>query len=381
MISFPLEIAKALEELKIKSLTPIQEKVIPKIFEGVDLIALAETGSGKTLSFVLPLISQLIKTPKRPTRILIITPTKELSEQILSVVKRISRNTNVLSMAIYGGKSALDQAKSLKNGVHVLVACPGRLCDHIEKKTVDLSGVTCVVLDEADQLMDMGFHPQIQKIMEQTKSRKQTLLFSATMDDSIKLLVDEFIQNGITIEENSNSPKKNITDFFCPISRELRYPFLKFLIKHFNIKAGLIFTRTKDEARILQSLLEKDKYKVAALEGDMSTHERKKSLQKMRDKKIHLLIATDIAARGLDIPHMAYIINLNPPANLDSYIHRIGRAARHEKSGIAITLYLENEELDEVIILHEKQKKKLLPTKYPEFDYQMKILKKDQKIL
>ncbi len=380
MIQFPEVIQKALTEMKIKTLTPIQEQTIPIIMEGLNLIALSETGSGKTLAFTLPLIARLIGVPKRPTRILIITPTKELSEQILGVAKKCARHTTIISASIYGGNSFSEQERVLKKGVHLIVACPGRLKDHIEKNTIDLSGIETVVLDEADQLMDMGFLPHLRIALEATKTRKQTLLFSATMSQEVKILSEEFLTGATVVEFEANKAKAIVTEAFCPISEELRYPFIRFLLKHHKIKACLIFTRTKEEARSLNVLLQEDKYKSAVLEGDMTTHQRKKALGALKEKLINIMVATDIAARGLDIPHVTHIINLNPPLNAESYIHRLGRTARHDKGGMAITIYMpvEKDHLEKVLTDQEKE---LKITKFKEFNYQLRLEKRNLRMI
>jgi ATP-dependent RNA helicase RhlE len=380
MIQFPEAIQKALTEMKIQTLTPIQEQAIPVIMEGRDLIALSETGSGKTLAFTLPLVANLIGAAKRPTKVLIITPTKELSEQILGVAKKCARFTTIISTSIYGGNSFSEQERELKNGVHLIVACPGRLKDHIEKNTIDLSGIETVVLDEADQLMDMGFLPHLRVALEATKERKQTLLFSATMSEEVKILTEEFLTGATLVEFQANKAKAIVTEAFCPISDELRYPFIRFLLKHHKIRACLIFTRTKEEARSLNALLAEDKYKSAVLEGDMTTHQRKKALGGLKEKTINIMVATDIAARGLDIPHVTHIINLNPPLNAESYIHRLGRTARHDKGGMAITIYMP-EEKEKIERILEDQGKTLIITKFKEFNYQLRIEKRHLRVI
>ncbi len=380
MMNFPESIQNALSAMGIKTFTTIQEKAIPLIAEGKNVIGLSETGSGKTLAFVLPLTAKIIGAAKRPTKILIITPTKELSEQILAVAKKCAQGTNIISMSLYGGNSFSEQERALKNGVHLIVACPGRLKDHIEKNTIDLSGIETVVLDEADQLMDMGFLPHIRVAMEATESRKQTLLFSATMSDEVKILTEEFLTDAEVVEHKANKTKAIISEIFCPITEDLRYPFIRFLLKHYKIKGGLIFTRTKEEARSLNLLLTEDNYKSAVLEGDMTTHQRKKALTGLKEKTINILVATDIAARGLDIPHVTHIINLNPPESSDSYVHRVGRTARHDKGGTAITVYME----DEVEYLEDiltSQEKVLSPTKFKEFNYNLRIEKRALRII
>jgi len=379
-MKFPEAIDLAIKDMKITSWTKIQELAMPLILEGKDLVALSETGSGKTLAYLLPLLSGLIGKPKRPTKILVITPTKELAEQILSVAKKVARHTTILSMSLYGGKSQSEQARDLKNGVHLIVACPGRLSDHIEKGTVDLSKVETVVLDEADQLMDMGFLPHLKTALEATKERKQTLLFSATMDEEVKKLAEDFLSEPEFVEFKANKTKEIITEIFCPITRELRYSFLRFILKEHKIKSCILFTQTKEEARQLGAALVEDKYKAAVLEGDMTTHQRKKSLMGLKEKTINILVATDIASRGLDIPHVSHVINFNPPLESENYVHRVGRTARHESAGMAISLYLP-EEKDELEQILDKLGKKLHPKKYKEFNYALKINKKTTRVI
>jgi ATP-dependent RNA helicase RhlE len=377
-------IQKNLLTMKISQLTPIQELCIPVILDKKNVIGLSETGSGKTVAYLAPLLSNLIGKSKKPHRVLIVTPTKELAEQILSVAKKLAQGTTLISTSLYGGKSFSEQENELKKGQHLIVACPGRLVDHIEKKTIDLDGIESLILDEADQLFDMGFRPHLLKIIEATHNKFQTLLFSATMSEEIQLLVDESITNAIVINVNANSPKESIKETFCPITNDLKYPFLRFLFKHHKIKSALLFCNTKEEARSLFQLLTEDKYKVALLEGDMTTHQRKKSLQLLRDKSIHYLVATDVASRGLDIPHVSHVINLSPPLYTDSYIHRIGRTARHDKAGMAVTLYLKGDEHDEEEDLSKILKdcdQTLIPTKFKEFNYLLKIDKKNRRTI
>lgn len=352
---FSSDIQKALTDLKIKSFTEVQTLSIPLIMNGDNLIVASETGSGKTFAFLLPLIEKIKGQPKRPIRVLIISPTKELSDQTLKAVKQVARYTNILSMSIYGGKSFTEQVRDIKKGFHIIVACPGRLQEHIEKQTIDLTGVEYVVFDEADQLMDLGFYPQIEKIMDATnRNRKQTLLFSATINDEVKVLVKEFVGAGKIIKLNELKAKAVINEIFCPIKNNLKYSFLRFLFKHKKIKSALIFTNTKEEARTLSNQLKADHYPAVVLEGDMTSHQRQKSLVSLKSKTSRFLIATDVASRGIDIPHLTHVINYSIPLNLESYIHRVGRTARFDKDGEAITLF-EQKELDELQTLLNKE--------------------------
>lgn len=374
------DILKSLNDLNIKDPTPIQNMCIPRILDGENLIALSETGSGKTMAYLLPLLSLLTGKPKRPTKVLVITPTKELSEQILKVAKRLARYTNLISTSVYGGQSQTEQLRDFKNGYHLLVACPGRLKDHIEKETMDFSAVETLVLDEADQLMDMGFLPHLEIILKNTKERKQTLLFSATMNEEVKMLVDQYMPQSEVIEFKSNKTKEAIEERFCPIEAHLKYPFIRFILKDLKVKSAIFFTNTKEEARALYQYLLEDKYKVGILEGDMTTHQRKKNINGLKDKQIKFLVATDVASRGLDIPHVTHVFNITPPQLSDSYIHRAGRTARHEDEGLCLTMYSSDEEEDLVALL-DKHGKELKAFKFKAFNYKLSIPKKDLKLI
>jgi ATP-dependent RNA helicase RhlE len=377
-MEFNPAIQKAItDDFKITTFTKIQSECMPLIQAGKNVIGISETGSGKTLSFVLPLLDKIVGTPKRPTKVLIITPTKELSEQILAVVKKAARHTTLISMSLYGGKSFNEQALDMKKGVHVIVACPGRLKDHIEKETVDLSGVDYLVLDEADQLMDMGFLPALTEAIKACMNRKQTLLFSATLSEEVQGLVKDFLPEAEVVQLQNTKPKETITETFCPISPELKYPFLRFLLKYKKVKSCLIFTRTKEEATALGKALAEDKYQAVTLQGDMTTHQRKKALDALKLKQAMVLVATDVVARGIDIPHVTHVINFNPPESFESYVHRIGRTARHEKAGEAITLYTPDELEQLEKIMGDKEWR---PSKLKEFNYQLKLDKKQIKI-
>lgn len=365
-------IQKSLEELKITKLTPIQTESIPLILEGKNLVGLSETGSGKTLAFLIPSITKVIGHPKKDIKLLILTPTKELCSQIHLVVKKLSKYNNLLSFKILGGDNPQEQIRNVNKGIHILVATPGRLQDHVLKDSIDLSNIDIVVLDEADVMMDMGYHPQITDIVNACKNRNQTLLFSATMSNEAKTLVDEFLGEHEIIDINANQPKKVIEEFFCDIRSDLKLPFLKFLIKTEKIRAGLIFSNTKEGAKKLFDQLKEGKYKVELIEGEMSTHARKKALDRLKRKEVQFLIATDVASRGIDIPHITHIINYEVPLNKDSYIHRIGRTARHEKSGKAFTLCQLNEDERDILRIKEEINLK----KYKDFDYSMKIKRK-----
>lgn len=363
---------KSLTESKITKPTEIQTQAIPIILENKNVIGLSETGSGKTLAYLLPTIQKTIGKPKKNISVLIVTPTKELCAQVLKEVKKLTRHNQLLSTIIIGGENAIEQVRTLNKGQHIVVAGPGRLVDHIIKENIDLSAVDTVILDEVDIMMDMGFYPQLEIILTNIPESAQKLMFSATLNEDATKLVQTFVTDFEKIEINANQAKSSIEEIFTPIKKELRVPFLKFLIKTEKIRSALIFSNTKDGARFLFEQLNASKYKVALLEGEMSTHQRKISLDKFKRKEVQFLIATDVASRGIDIPHVTHVINFEVPLNLDSYIHRIGRTARHEKDGKAFTFCdLENDEKNILRIKDEISVKK-----YKEFDYNLKLKKK-----
>ena len=371
-----------LENFKITNFTEVQALSFPIINAKKNLIALAETGSGKTIAYLAPLLSSIEGSPKNPIKILVITPTKELAEQTLKTAKKLSQFTQLISYSIYGGKSFREQELDIKKGKHVIIACPGRLVDHIEKSTIDLSGVEAIVLDECDQLFDLGFLPHLKIILNAIPTNSQRLLFSATMSDEIKELAQESIREAEMINVQGNKPKEIIEEYFCPISHDLRYPFIRFLLKNFKMKSAILFCNTKEQARVLYDYLKSDQVKAAILEGDMTTHQRKKSLQALKDKSLPFLISTDVAARGLDIPHVKFIINLEPPLYSESYIHRMGRSARHDNNGSVFTLYRpESSESERLEKIASELKLEIKATKIKEFNYSLKIDNKNRRII
>jgi ATP-dependent RNA helicase RhlE len=361
-----------IEDEKITSFTPIQELTIPSILDGKSVVGLSETGSGKTLAFLVPTISQLIGTPKKNIKLLILTATKELALQILTVVKKCTRHNTLLSELIIGGDNINEQIRSINKGVQIIVATPGRLQEIIFKEGINLSEVDTIIFDEADVMMDMGYFPQLEVIYNECTNIKKALMFSATMSEEAQKLSENFINNPLIIRLNENQSKKSIEELFCPIDQKLKIPFLKFLFKEEKIKSGLVFCNTKEGARSLYEELLKAEYKVALIEGEMSTHQRKKALDLLRNKSIRILIATDVASRGIDITHLTHVINFEVPLNKDSYIHRIGRTARYEGIGKAITLYRPTND--------EKNLERIIdsvrPHKYKNFKYDIIIKKK-----
>lgn len=336
---FQESIQKAIIEQNYQSPTPIQSAVIPHALEGKDLIALAETGSGKTLSYLLPAIEKTIGKNRKSPSILVLVPTKELADQVHENFKKMAKHTNLLSTQIYGGKSINPQIQKLKKGIHCIIATPGRLTDHINRSTIDLSKIEHFIIDEADQMLDLGFYDRLTKIFEQLPKEKKTWLFSATMSDKIKNITEAHLVNPTIIELTDQKPKKSIEHTLVEINDELKYPFLKFLIKKEKIKSALIFVNTKEKAKLIGERLIFDKYKAYYLMGDMSKHARKKALDGLKSGEFRFLVATDVAGRGLDITNLTHVINFELPDIADQYVHRLGRSARFDRTGKAISLY------------------------------------------
>lgn len=367
--TLPEPIKKALLELNIKELTPVQELTISEINNQEKILAIAETGSGKTLSYLIPLTVDLISLPKNPPKALVIVPTQELCRQVATVFKKLATHTRLFSYEIYGGKSFDEQRRKLKLGANIIFCCPGRLLEHISQETINLTAVKYLVLDEVDELLQMGFYPQLKSILDTilTKNKTvQTLAFSATSSDEVKnLLISHEIQTK-EIFFKGNQIKESISEFFCPIESIHKLQFLRFIIKHFKIKSAIIFTNTKVHARELYEQLKNFNYPCELIEGDMSSHKRKSSLEIFKDKKAKFIIATDVLSRGLDLPDIGHVINWSPPLNYDSYVHRSGRTARFKKEGIVITLY-DQTELHELIKIFGKNFANIRPKIFKEF--------------
>ncbi|MFP4453068.1 MAG: DEAD/DEAH box helicase [Desulfobacterales bacterium] len=317
--------------------TPIQTKAIPSVLEGRDVMGMAQTGTGKTAVFVLPILNRLKETKNRGPRALILAPTRELAEQIHQSIRMLGGKTGVKSTAIYGGVAIGPQIKSLKKA-DIIVACPGRLLDHIGRKTVNLSGIEILVLDEADHMFDMGFLPDIRRILKQVPSKRQTLLFSATMPREIRQLAEESLTNPLTVKVGITAPAETVSHALFPVSQHLKTPLLLKLLKETSTGSVLVFTRTKHRAKRLGEQLSRAGYRTASLQGNLSQNRRQSAINGFRDGTFQILVATDIAARGIDISGVSHVINYDIPSTADAYIHRIGRTGRAEHTGDAFTL-------------------------------------------
>jgi len=318
--------------------TPIQQQAMPPILEGKDVMGLAQTGTGKTAAFALPILQRLVDGPRGKIRALIIAPTRELAEQIHEAFSALGHKTGIRSMTVYGGVNVNPQIQKLKQGIEIVVACPGRLLDHLSQGTINLSHVDVLVLDEADQMFDMGFLPDIRRILKQIPVKRQTLLFSATMPPDIRKLANEILLAPVTIQVGNTAPPVTVSHAIYPVAQHLKTALLLELLHHTDTDSVLIFTKTKHRAKRLGEQLEKTGYKAASLQGNLSQTRRQSALDGFRDGTYQILVATDIAARGIDVSQISHVINYDIPDTAEAYVHRIGRTGRAARSGDAFTL-------------------------------------------
>ncbi len=320
--------------------TAIQEAAIPPALEGRDLIGTAQTGTGKTAAFVLPILQRLLTTPATRGRLraLIITPTRELAEQIHAAIGELGRFTELRSATVYGGVGMSPQVDALGGGADIIVACPGRLLDHVRRGNADLSGVEALVLDEADRMLDMGFLPDVRRIVAQTPRERQTMLFSATFAPELNRFAAEILRDPERIEIGLRAPAQTVAHSLCPVAPEQKTELLLRLLDETNTASVLIFTRTKHRANRLVKQIGRAGLNAAVLHSNKSQNQRQKALDGFRSGQVQLLVATDIASRGLDVDTISHVINYDIPNTADDYIHRIGRTGRAERTGDAITL-------------------------------------------
>jgi len=323
--------------------TPIQLQAIPPILQGQDLVGLAQTGTGKTAAFVLPILQRLSQGQRGCVRALIIAPTRELAEQIHETTQGLGKQTRLRSVTVYGGVNITPQIQKLRGKAEIVVACPGRLLDHIRQKTINLSHVEVLVLDEADRMFDMGFLPDIRKILNHLPAHRQTLLFSATMPDDIKRLAHDILRNPVTVQINYTLPLTTVSHALYPVEHHHKNTLLMKLLQHTDTESVLIFTRTKQRAKSVAQRLKKAGYVATSLQGNMSQNQRQAALDGFRKGSFKILVATDIAARGIDVSHISHVINFDMPDTVEAYTHRIGRTGRAAKTGDAFTLTTQND--------------------------------------
>ena len=339
-----MEIIHAVNDLGFTDATPIQEKVIPHILQGHDLCATAKTGSGKTASYTMPIIDTLINTRKRLglARCLILVPTRELADQVASTFDELSVYTKKISYAVtIGGLSSITQEKKIKSGVDVIIATPGRLLDLYENNKINFVDIKTLVIDEVDRMLDMGFIPDVKKVMQILNPETQKLCFSATMPSAVKKIMDLFFNNPTIIKlESTKEPASNITQMFIKNAGvgKTKRDILKSLIKQENIDSAIIFCNRKSDIDTLQRSFSRSRLNSSPLHGDISQIKRTENLDNFKNKKTQYLIASDVAARGIDIDNLKHVINFDIPGSKEEYIHRIGRTGRAGNSGKSYTL-------------------------------------------
>ena len=317
--------------------TPIQQQAIPVVMAGKDILGLAQTGTGKTAAFMLPILQRLTKGPLRKVRALIVAPTRELAEQIAQTSITLSQRMKVSTVTVYGGVGKTPQINALRRGAEIVVACPGRLLDLIGEGQIDLSSVEVLVLDEADHMCDMGFLPDIQRILKHVPAQRQTLFFSATMREEIRTLAADILTDPVTVQIGMIAPAKTVSHALYPVSDGLKTRLLLTMLQKTPTERVLIFTRTKRRARSLAETLERSGYRVSALQGNMAQNRRQEAINGFRGGSYDILVATDIAARGIDVAAVSHVINYDMPDTVDAYTHRIGRTGRAQLTGEAFT--------------------------------------------
>jgi ATP-dependent RNA helicase RhlE len=336
------ELLRAISEKGYSQPTPIQQQAIPEILQGHDILAGAQTGTGKTAGFTLPLLQHLNQgkeSQQRRPRALILTPTRELAAQVRDSVKDYSKYLRLKSTAVFGGVSINPQTKTLRKGVDILVATPGRLLDHLRQNNVDLSAIEILVLDEADRMLDMGFINDIRKIIELLPTKRQNLLFSATYSKEIKKLADTLLQKPVMIEvAQRNTTAERVVQLVHPVDRVRKRELLSWLIGSKNWQQVLVFTRTKHGADKLAKQLQQDGIRSTAIHGNKSQAARSRALDEFKSGKARVLVATAVAARGLDIVQLPHVVNFDLPEVAEDYVHRIGRTGRAGNEGVAVSL-------------------------------------------
>src|SRR5712692_7094990 len=363
------DLLRGIKELGFTRPTPIQSDAIPPAMAGKDVLAAAATGSGKTAAFVLPILNRLIGKRRGTTRALIITPTRELAAQIDEHLRDLAVHTPISGAAIYGGVGMGPQEHAFRSGVDVLVATPGRLLDHFSRGYARLDGLEVLVLDEADRMLDMGFLPDIRRVLKHLPAKRQTLFFSATLPQPIVELSREMLRNPAMISvERKAEPVATLAQSVFPVSQELKLSLLEMLLRRGEIRSAIVFTRTKHRANRLFEQLSKRKVNVARIHGNRSQMQRTEALAGFKSGKYRILVATDIAARGIDVEALSHVVNFDVPHVPEDYIHRVGRTARAELKGDAFTFVSPDEEGD-LRQIERAIGKRLPRITVPGFDY------------
>jgi ATP-dependent RNA helicase RhlE len=372
-------LVQATREMRYTEPTPIQAQAIPAVLAGRDLIATAQTGTGKTAAFLLPILHHLLGLPGGTTQALVVTPTRELAQQIDDVCLGLAYHTSVRVGILVGGTPMGPQEKALRNGVELLIATPGRLLDHMRHNQARFDHLHTLVLDEADRMLDMGFLPDIKRIVARLPAREQTLMFSATMPPVIAKLAKEILRDPETIQVGRRSaPAVGITQAAYPVGEHLKTALLRHLLRHTEMPSVLVFTRTKQLAKRLTRIISADGFKVAELHSNLTQPQRNRAMEGFRRGDYQVLVATNIAARGLDVTHITHVISFDVPSVPDDYVHRIGRTARAEAEGDAFVLVSPAEEKSLTRI--ERHIGQRLPRiTLPDFDYNAAVPQREGK--
>lgn len=367
----------AVKKLGYASPTPIQVEAIPEVLEGCDLIAAAETGTGKTAAFLLPILDKLpaSKTKGRAPRVLVISPTRELAEQIAKTAFTISKSCNLYTTCLFGGKPYAPQIQALKEGCDVLVATPGRLCDLMDKGAVDISHIEYLVLDEADRMLDMGFLPDVKKIVAAIPEERQTLLFSATIDEGIRKNFIDLLKDPKTVQTVAHGQASKLVDqYILPVSQKEKPELLKCLLDEKGYDKVIVFVRTKAKVDGVAGMLERAGYEVAHIHSNRSQGQRKAALSDFKRGDANVLVATDVLARGIDIPSVDYVVNYDLPDMAEDYIHRIGRTGRAGNIGFAVSFVSPNS-LKTLNSIEKLLGKEIPIMRISSYDVDMQILK------
>jgi ATP-dependent RNA helicase RhlE len=348
--------------------TPIQEKTIPPILEGRDVAGCAQTGTGKTAAYLLPIVHRLLPKPRGTTRCLILAPTRELALQVDEMLMALAYHTPVRGAAVFGGVPMSPQEEALRAGVDIVTATPGRLLDHLRYDYLSLATIEILVLDEADRMLDMGFLPDLRRILSHLPPRRQNLLFSATLEEEVVRLARETLHDPVRVEVGRVAPASGITHAVYPVAQERKTRLLQALLRRTTVPSAIVFVRTRERADKLARALRTDRMSLALIHSGREQQERLDSLNAFRAGRVQMLVATDVASRGLDIEGVSHVVNYDVPRSPDDYIHRCGRTARASATGEALTFVAPEEERDLKAI--EKAVGRPLPRlRLPDFDY------------
>lgn len=359
----------AVKELGFVRPTTVQAEAIPPAVEGRDVMACAQTGSGKTAAFLLPIINRLIDRPRRTTKALVLAPTRELAAQILDDFNALALHTPVTGAAVYGGVAMGPQEHAFRSGVDIIIATPGRLIDHMRSGYASLKHIEHLVLDEADRMLDMGFLPEIRRILAQLPTRRQTLFFSATMPAPIAVLAREMLRNPVSIQtQRQSAPASGITQAVYPVPMELKASLIVHLLSRKTMTQALIFTRTKHRANRLADHLVAAGIRAERIHGNRSQPQRTAALAGFKSGTYPVLVATDIAARGIDVDELGHVVNFDVPQAPEDYIHRVGRTGRAEATGDAFT-FVSPEEENDLRDIERAIGRRLPRVTVPDFDY------------